>query len=199
MKRLISIGLVMALGVFGLCSCSTTTPTPTTVPTETTESIITSETTLEIEPTIEALETYTLVGKELGDYGKVITLNATTDMPVDKYLYKLPAGQYRVHITSEYPSSLFVVKDDITIEEGNNDYPETLNYVQKDEYNYNSCFYLMGTNGNDMNGNAVAEVVFTLEEDESISIPEVEEGKVYIFELIQPSTSSSEVAVIDGQ
>lgn len=188
MKRLISIGLVLALGVFGLCSCSTTTPTPTTVPTETTESSITSETTLETEPTLEALETYTIVGNELGDYGKVITLNATTDMPVDKYLYKLPAGQYRVHITSEYPTYIYIVKDEITTED--TDYPEVLEYVQG--------YQLMGTNGNDLNGNAVAEATFTLEEDESINIPEGDNG-VYVFELIQPATNSTEVPVVDGQ
>lgn len=98
-----------------------------------------------------------------GDYGKTITLNASTDMPVNKILYKLPAGKYKV--TSNTQRSVFsIVKDEITIEEGNNDYPETLDYVS-DQY------LLTNSASNDFNGTCELDVTIELKEDESISIP----------------------------
>lgn len=200
MKKIIPIVLSSAL-LLGLVGCNSATnqqeaTTPTTQETEVT---VTETTLKETEPTIEVFETYTLNSSELGEFGRLVTLNATTDMPVDRYLYKLPAGQYRVHITSYYPSSFRVVKDDITIEEGNDEYPEVLDYVQLEEYNNGDCFMLIGTNGNDLNGNAVDEVIFNLNEDESVCLYGSDEGSIYIFELIQPATNSTEVPVIDGQ
>ncbi len=74
-------------------------------------------------------ETYTLKGGEIGEYGKKVTLNANTDMPVDKYLYKLPAGKYKVTTDNKKTTSFFIVKDNITKNQ-NEKYPEELNIVQ---------------------------------------------------------------------
>lgn len=74
---------------------------------------------------------YTIQGEQLGEFGKKITLNSNTDMPVDKYLYKLPAGDYAITTTSENTVSISVVKDELTYE--NSEYPEVLNYVSTPE------------------------------------------------------------------
>lgn len=104
-------------------------------------------------------------------HGTVVTLNADTDMPVDKYLYKLPAGTYKVTTTNEKMAAFSIVKDEITIEEGNTEYPETLNYV--------SDQYLMTAGEDDFNGHAVKELTVTIGEDESISIPT--DGDTFVF------------------
>ena len=49
-----------------------------------------------IEETLEERADYVLTADETGEYGRIVTLNANTDMPVDKYLYKIPAGKYKV-------------------------------------------------------------------------------------------------------
>ena len=192
MKKTVStlISFALLLGLVGCNSANNTQQSTTNPTTQTQETEVTvSETTLEeTEPTIDVIETYTLVEGELGEYGRIITLNATTDFPSDEYLYKLPAGQYRVHLTSEYPGFFFIVKDDITTED--TEYPEILDYVPKEDGSI-SGYQLIGTNGNDLNGYAVAEVVITLKEDESISITNDGGADVFVFELIQPATSSS--------
>ena len=86
-------------------------------------------------------------------------------MPVAKYLYKLPAGDYVVVNNGEYPINFFVVKDEITTEEGNTEYPEVLDYVSEG-------LMLMGSNGNDLNGNAKEQIEISLAEDESFQILE---------------------------
>lgn len=116
--------------------------------------------------------TYTLTGGEVGEYGKVVTLNKDTDLPVDKYLYKLPAGTYKVTTTNEKMASFFIVKDETTIEEGSTDYPEILDYVS-------ATGYQLTAGEDDFNGHAKKEVVVTLAEDESVSILN---GDVLIFE-----------------
>ena len=40
-------------------------------------------------------EVYQIEGETLGEYGKKITLNANSDMPVDKYLYKLNKSAFK--------------------------------------------------------------------------------------------------------
>lgn len=74
-------------------------------------------------------ETYTLKGGEIGTYGKKVTLNANTDMPVDKYLYKIPAGKYKVTTDNKKTTSFFIVKDNIVNNIGEK-YPEELNIIQ---------------------------------------------------------------------
>lgn len=105
--------------------------------------------------------TYTIVGEEIGQYGKIVTLNKDSDMPVDKYLYKLPAGKYKVLTEDTTAASVFIVKDEIGIEEGNTDYPETLQYVSEG--------YILMV-GNDLNGHAASSYEISLNEDESIQI-----------------------------
>lgn len=105
--------------------------------------------------------TYELVGGELGEYGKVITLNKDTDMPVDKYLYKLPEGNYKVTTTNKKVSSFYVAKDEITINE-DSDYPEELQPVGEQ--------YLLSA-GDDMEKIAIKEIDITLNADESIVLP----------------------------
>lgn len=105
---------------------------------------------------------YILKEGELGEYGRVITLNANSDMPVDKYLYKLPSGTYVVTTNFEKMTGFNIVKDEITIEEGNEDYPECLDYVSSSGY--------LSANP-DYNENANTQITITLNDDESISIP----------------------------
>ena len=103
---------------------------------------------------------YEIVGEQLGKYGTEITLNANTDMPVKKYLYKLPAGSYTVTTTYDKMATFFIVKDKITIEEGNDKYPEILDYVSEG--------YLLTAGDNDFNGTAKKSVDIELKADESI-------------------------------
>ena len=134
---------------------------------ETTE--ILSETEQTTEEQMETIESfnkdtadYVLKEGELGEYGRVITLNANSDMPEDKYLYKLPSGTYVVTTNFEKMTGFNIVKDEITIEEGNDDYPECLDYVSSSGY--------LSANP-DYNENANTQITITLNDDESISIP----------------------------
>ena len=106
------------------------------------------------------VKTYTLTGEQLGEYGREVVLNKDTDMPVTKYLYKIPSGTYKVTTDNQKVTSFYVVKDDITIEEDNTEYPETLNYV--------SPGYLI-TNG-DTGKIATKDATITVNDDESIQI-----------------------------
>ena len=107
-------------------------------------------------------EIYTIVGEEIGEYGKKVILNANTDMPAEKYLYKLPAGTYVVTTNFEKLANFYIVKDEITTEEGNTEYPEVLNYVSE--------AYMLTNGDNDFNGKASKSVEITLGEDESIQV-----------------------------
>ncbi len=123
------------------------------------------------ESTINEAVTYRLVGEELGEYGKMVILNENTDLPVEKYLYKLPAGTYTVTTTNEKMASFFIVKDEIGIDEENTDYPEILQYVGQG--------YLLTAGENDYNGNAKKNVTVTLADDECFQLI----GKdVFLFE-----------------
>lgn len=104
-----------------------------------------------------------VVAGELGDYGRSITLNANTDLSDERYLYKIPAGNYKVITTWEKLTSFGIVKDDneIAIDpETNNEY---MPHVGDD--------YFLTAGEDDFNGHAEKEVVITLGEDESIWIP----------------------------
>lgn len=104
---------------------------------------------------------YTLTGEETGEYGKKIILNANSDMPTTKYVYKLPEGNYEVTTTFDKLAAFFIVKDEISLT-GAKDYPEELNYVGE-QYSL--------TNGNDdYNGKAKHSVNITINNDESILI-----------------------------
>ena len=106
----------------------------------------------------DSLTKYTLTGEQLGEYGKKVVLNENSDMPVTKYLYKLPEGTYKVTTTFEKVASFYVVKDE-TVNTGNSEYPEELNYVSE--------AYLL-TNGND--NNIKKNVEISIKNDESILI-----------------------------
>ena len=109
---------------------------------------------------------YTLTGETLGDYGREVVLNENTDMPVSKFLYKLPAGTYVASTEDEY-AVFSIVKDEIGIEEGNEEYPEALQYAGNGgQYQLTS-----GDNAtNDLNGNAETSVTVQLAEDESFQL-----------------------------
>lgn len=117
---------------------------------------------VEEEPTPVA-KVYELSGADLGEYGTAVVLNENTDMPVEKRLYKLPAGKYRVTTTNKKISSFFIVKDGVGIEDGNDEYPETLVYVGEG--------YLLTAGDNNLNGHAQKEVTIEIASDESISLP----------------------------
>ncbi len=106
---------------------------------------------------------YVLTADETGEYGRIVTLNANTDMPVDKYLYKIPAGNYKVTTDHKKLAAFSIVKDEIGTED--TDYPEVLQYVG------DTAQYLLTAGDDDFNGTAKQEVVITIGEDESISIP----------------------------
>lgn len=164
--------LYLIIGFSGKASDKTITPVEqdnsVSITSETTEKAnnITETTTItETEAATETstpAEKYILVGEELGEYGRKVILNKNTDMPVEKYLYKLPAGTYTVTTTNEKMSAFSVVKDEIGIEEGNTDYPETLQYVGQQ--------YLLTAGDDDFNGYASKSVVVTLAEDECFQL-----------------------------
>ena len=104
-------------------------------------------------------KSYTLVGEELGQYGKKVTLNEDSDMPVDKYIYKLPAGKYIVTTTTDKAAQFSVVKDEVIIEDVESNYPENFQYVGDQ--------YMLTAGDDDFNGHAKKSVIVTLGEDES--------------------------------
>lgn len=104
---------------------------------------------------------YTLVGGETGEYGRKVVLNANTDLPATKYLYKIPAGTYKVTTTFEKLSEFYTVKDN-TVNTGTPEYPEELSYVGGP--------YDLTSGTDDFNGRASKEVTLTLAEDESVLI-----------------------------
>lgn len=111
-------------------------------------------------------EKYTIIGGELGEFGKEIILNKDTDMPSSKYLYKLPAGNYTVTTTNNKYSTISVVKDEI-IKNDNNNYPEELSYVGEQ--------YMLTASNDDLNGRAKKSIDITLNEDESFLVLDKEE------------------------
>ena len=147
--------IVAVLGVIGLATGGGDTSTTTDSSTNTNEQAV----------------KYTITGETLGQYGKEITLNKDSDMPVKKYLYKLPAGTYKVTTTFDKMASFYVVKDAIGTDEGNSTYPEALQYVGE--------AYLLTAGSNDFNGSAKKEVTITLNGDESVSVVGTE---TFVFE-----------------
>lgn len=121
--------------------------------------------------TIVEKHKYELVGGEVGEYGKEITLNANTDLPAKKILYKIPAGTYKVTTTYEKLSAFWIVKDNV-VKTGPQEYPEELEYVGNQ--------YSLTAGDNDFNGMASKEVEITINNDESINL--TSPGSVYIFE-----------------
>lgn len=137
------------------------------------ESIVMSENKTALFSLIKANNetVYYLYSGETGEFGRIVTLNASTDLPVAKYLYKIPAGNYTISTTFDKLASAFIVKDEIAIED-NPDYPEVLVYVGE---------ALQLTAGdNDFNGNAKKEIDIELAEDESILIPNNNRGTEFI-------------------
>ena len=90
-------------------------------------------------------------------------MNANSNAPASKYLYKLPSGKYKVNTTYEKMASFSIVKDQIKIDSDNKDCPETLDYVKGKSY-------LLTAGKDDLNGKAKKEVEVTISEDESVQI-----------------------------
>ncbi len=125
----------------------------------TTEELTNGEST--VEATTEDVKII-LQSTVTGEYGRKLTLNANTDMPVDKYLYKVPAGKYSATTTFEKMASFYIVKDEIALT-GSSEYPEEFQIV--------SDVYMLTAGDNDFNGTAKKEIVFEIAEDENIVIP----------------------------
>ncbi len=136
----------------------TDTPTPTDTPAPTDTPTATNEPEKAISNDV-----YEIKGEKLGEYGKKVILNENTDLPATKYLYKLPAGTYEVTTDTDKMASFFIVKDEITQNSDNPDYPEELNYVSSEGY-------LLTAGDNDFNGHAKKSVTVELAEDESFQI-----------------------------
>ena len=103
---------------------------------------------------------YRIVSDYLGDYGKDIVLNANTDSPTTKRLFKIPSGTYEVSTTTNKFATFFIVKDKIILEKEDK-YPESLDYVSNQ--------YILTNGSNDLNGTAKKSVIITLKDDESIN------------------------------
>ena len=114
---------------------------------------------------------YTLVGGKTGEYGKEVILNKNSDFPVKKYLYKIPAGTYKVTTSYEMLSEFWIVKDQI-VKTGTEKYPEELNYVGE--------AHDLTNGDNNFNGRASKELTVKIAEDESVLINGTE---TLIFEL----------------
>ena len=107
---------------------------------------------------------YELSGADLGRHGTVVVLNKDTDMPVEKNLYRIPAGKYTVITSNERLTSIFIIKDEVGVEDGNDEYPETLQYVGEE--------YDLTSGSNDFGSRAKEEVTIEVAADESILLPE---------------------------
>lgn len=103
---------------------------------------------------------YRIVSDYLGDYGKDIVLNANTDSPTTKRLFKIPSGTYEVSTETNKFATFFIVKDKTIIDKSEK-YPEGLDYV--------SSQYTLTNGSNDLNGTAKKSVIITLNDDESIN------------------------------
>lgn len=147
--------IIIAFILIGALSPKTNNKTEKII-TQTTENIVVQE-----ENTNNII--YELKGEELGEYGRKVILNENTDLPVAKYLYKLPAGTYEVTTDNDKMASFFIVKDEIYYNNDNPDYPEELNYVSSESY-------LLTAGDNDFNGHAKKSVIIELAKDESIQI-----------------------------
>lgn len=104
---------------------------------------------------------YVITGEELGDYGRKVVLNANTDAPATKYLYKLPAGKYKATTTYKKICTFWIVKDNV-VRTGSDEYPEELSYVSEQ--------YTLTAGEDTLNGYAKYEVEFEVKEDESVLI-----------------------------
>lgn len=111
------------------------------------------------KPKKEDKLTYAIAGEKEGVYGRKIVLNKDSDFPVTKYLYKLPAGEYKVTTTNPKLATFFIAKDQTKIT-SDPKYPEELDYV--------GSSYMLTAGSDDFNGNAKKEVTITLKEDESV-------------------------------
>ena len=115
---------------------------------------------VEANETIDTPVAYSVKGGETGEYGKVITLNANTDAPAVKYLYKFPSGTYTVTTDAEKVINISVVKDQVA-NTGTAPYTEELNYVTSPQNL---------TGSDNMGSLAVKEYEITLNDDESVLI-----------------------------
>lgn len=153
MKRILSVAVLAIVLAFGLTACGGSSAS----------SASSASASVASSSQAAAGVQYELSGATLGEYGTVVVLNKDTDMPVEKNLYKLPAGKYKVTTTNSKLTSFFIVKDEVGIEEGNDDYPETLQYVGEE--------YDLTAGTNDFGGRAKKEVTIEIASDESILLP----------------------------
>lgn len=107
----------------------------------------------------EEKEIYNIIGEEIGKYGKKVILNANTDSPTEKYLYKIPSGTYQVTTTDLKYSTFWIVKDNI-VKTGTEQYPEELEYVGEQQ--------MLTANNDNLNGQAKKVIEITINDDESI-------------------------------
>lgn len=155
--------LYLILGIVGGSGSGTAGATNTTTPTETADATVAT-----------TGVKYTLVGEDLGQYGKKVTLNADSDMPTDKYIYKLPASDYLVSTTTDKVAQFSIVKDEVVTEDADSDYPENFQYV--------GDAYLLTAGDDDYNGKAKKSVTVTLGEDESFLLVGTD---TFIFEEVK--------------
>lgn len=167
MKKLLSFVISLIISVGCLTACGNSRSSTDSSKAGNSSSAETTTTTTKAETTTtKATKKYEITGGELGDYGKSIVLNQNTDSPVTKYLYKLPAGKYKVVTTTEKVAAFSIVKDQIGIESGNEQYPETL------QYSGEMAQYRLTAGDDNFNGTVKKEYSITVSADESIEIAE---------------------------
>ena len=110
--------------------------------------------------TSPAKEVLKLTGEKLGEYGRVVILNANSDLPTEKYLYKVPAGKYKITTDFAKAAAVYIVKDEIQYT-GSEKYPQELAYIGKGQ-NLTAGEELV------KKGLATKEIIVTIGEDESI-------------------------------
>lgn len=101
---------------------------------------------------------------EYGKYGERIVLGAKTEFPDTRFVYKLPAGDYKVENGSdETIASIAIVKDKLVPYEDN---PEIDTFERVGD----KITYSLATEDFDMNGQAKKSYILSLAEDEKFLI-----------------------------
>lgn len=168
MKKFLLLVLCAVLMTMCLTACGDSSSKPSNKSKSTTTTTQKNETS-SIETTTTApkeSKKYALKGGELGDFGKEVVLNKNTDMPTTKYLYKLPAGNYKATTELTSVAAFSIVKDAIGVDNNNPQYPEVL------QYSGEVSQYRITAGDNDFNGTVKKEYTITLSADESILIME---------------------------
>lgn len=151
--------VIVVVVLLAIGGSSTDTNTTNNTALNTANDIATGEATPE-----EQKEVITIVGEELGEYGKLVTEKFNGEDSDTNYVYKLPSGTYRIYTEDKGFPNVFIVKDELKTEKEDNNIVEHLDYTSDE------AVILTNDENNNLNGHAVTSAVITLGEDESVEI-----------------------------